>query len=387
MKVCPNCKARNPDGAQVCAGCGRELVPQKESATLAELYEQGVAAYNRQEWDEAIHLLGQVWARDPAYRDAGQLIAQARAAKAAPPPAAQVSVTPAPQTAPTTRTRPKPGQGWRTVAGLCVFFLVVGALIWGLRRLLPPAPMPGPAGEVASAPTDTSTPAPVSTSTPTPTRTSTSTPTRTPTPRPTSTPTRTPTPLPDAVVSVEVGNLRAGPGTEYDIIGKVKEGDRVTVSTRNSAGDWVKVKVSGQNGWLSVTLLELNISLSSVAVETNIPPTPTPAFTPTPTLTPTPKVCPPNPALVQFMNRLEVTHTWTLSGPQQATIMVSADGSKNICLKPGTYKVTFSAPGYATETETETYESGPCQCHTVYPIWVTAPLCFCSDNPSDYSPP
>jgi uncharacterized protein YgiM (DUF1202 family) len=193
--------------------------------------------------------------------------------------------------------------------------------------------------------------------------------------------------LPDAVVNVEAGNLRAGPGTEYDIVGKLEKGDSVAVSTKNSAGDWVKVRVSGQNGWLSVTLLKVNISLSSVAVETNIPPTPTPAFTPTPTLTPTPKVCPPNPALIQFKNLLEVTHTWKLSGPQQATIVISANQSKNICLKPGEYTVVSSAPGYETDTDTETFESGPCHCYAVYSMFATAPLCFCSDDPSDYSPP
>lgn len=236
-------------------------------------------------------------------------------------------------------------------------------------------------------PTNTPAPSPTPTPTHTPTPRPTATPTNTPTPRPTSTPTHTPTPLPDAVVSVEAGNLRAGPGTEYDIIGKVKRGDSVTVSTKNSASDWVKVRVSGQNGWLSVSLLELNISLSSVAVEANIPPTPTPAFTPTPTLTPTPKVCPPDPALVQLKNLLEVTLTLTLSGPQEETIVVPADGSKNICLKPGTYKVTLSAPGYPKETETETFESGPCQCYTVYSGIMISPLCFCSEDPSAYSPP
>jgi SH3-like domain-containing protein len=119
--------------------------------------------------------------------------------------------------------------------------------------------------------------APTATSTPT----ETSTPTRTPTP--THTPTRTPTPLPDAVVDAEVANVRAGPGTVYDIVGKVQSGDALQVTGKDSIGDWLEVITSdGTLGWVSASLLQVNISLGSVAVVA-IPPTPTPAVTPTPT--------------------------------------------------------------------------------------------------------
>ncbi len=274
---------------------------------------------------------------------------------------------------------------WAWVVGGLSLLLLTLCGLWALGQTSQTSTL-APLGAVIAEPTLTPTPSPTQTFTPTPTFT----PTSTPTPRPTSTPTRTPTPLPDAFVKAEAGNLRAGPGTVYDIIGKVKQGDSVTIISKNRAGDWVKVSVSGRSGWLLVNLLDLNISLASVPIETNIPPTPTPAFTPTPSPTPTPKICPPNPALVQFRNFLNVIHTFELSGPQDAVIVLPAGGFRNVCLKPGTYIVTSKAPGYTTDTSLESFESmesGYCQCYFVYPIGTTPPPCECPDDPGQYSPP
>jgi serine/threonine-protein kinase len=272
------------------------------------------------------------------------------------------------------------------VGGLTLLFLTLCGL-WALGQTSQTSnSSSAPFGAAITEPTFTPTPPPTQTFTPTPIPT----PTATPTPRPTPTPTRTPTPLPDAFVKAEAGNLRAGPGTEYDIIGKVKKGDSVTIISKNRAGDWVKVSVSGRSGWLLVNLLDLNISLSSVPIETHIPPTPTPAFTPTPSPTPTPKVCPPNPALVQFRNLLDVIHTFRLSGPQEAVIVLPAGGFRNVCLKPGIYTVVSEAPGYTTDTSLESFESmesGYCQCYFVYPTGTEPPSCDCPDDPGQYSPP
>jgi hypothetical protein len=137
------------------------------------------------------------------------------------------------------------------------------------------------AGQTAQARAFTPTPTHTPTSRPTATPTVTRTPTRTP--RPTPTPTRTPTPLPDAVVSAEVGNVRAGPGTVYDIVGKVQAGDALQVTGKDSTGDWLEVVTpDGVRGWVSVSLLQVNVALAGVALAA-IPPTPTPAVTPTPT--------------------------------------------------------------------------------------------------------
>ena len=70
----------------------------------------------------------------------------------------------------------------------------------------------------------------------TPTSTSTATFSRTPTPTRTPThthtPTHTPTPVPEAVVQIDTLNVRSGPGTDYDAVGKVSRGDKLKLAAR-----------------------------------------------------------------------------------------------------------------------------------------------------------
>lgn len=121
--------------------------------------------------------------------------------------------------------------------------------------------------------TATATIRPSSTPTATPTATATPSPTLTRTPRPT----KTATPVPDAVVTTKTANVRAGPGLSYEIINQVNNGDPVRVIGRNAAGDWLQIVVPGQKrGWISGSLLEVNLSLAEVA-EAAIPPSPTPS--------------------------------------------------------------------------------------------------------------
>ena len=131
------------------------------------------------------------------------------------------------------------------------------------------------------------------TSTPTPTPTFTPTGTSSPTNTPTATTTPTPTPKPDAVVNVKALNLRSGPGTVYDVVGLLKQGDSLEATGKNLAGGWLKVVApSGQEGWVNASFLKINLPLVSVPVA-QVPPTPTPMYTLTPTATPTPELLPP----------------------------------------------------------------------------------------------
>jgi len=159
-------------------------------------------------------------------------------------------------------------------------------------------------------PSGTSTATPISSPTPTPTQvlptdtptqalpTNTSTipapPADTPTMKPpTPTPTATPTPKPDAVVNTVALNLRSGPGTDYEILGVLKQGDFLQVAGRNLEGDWLKVIApGGKEGWAARSLLQVNVDMTGVAIA-QAPPTPTPMYTPTPTPTPTPALLPP----------------------------------------------------------------------------------------------
>jgi len=113
-----------------------------------------------------------------------------------------------------------------------------------------------------------------------------------PTPRPTATRAVPATAsLPRAVVTGDTLNVRTGPGTNYPKVGVLSKGDQVVVTGRTKAGDWLAVTLAGGNkGWVSASLVQLDVPVSAVAVAQNIPKPPTPAATkkpavPTATLT------------------------------------------------------------------------------------------------------
>ena len=103
----------------------------------------------------------------------------------------------------------------------------------------------------------TSTPTPSPTETPTPTPTISPTPTPSPSPTVTPTPTPSPTPAPEAYVpkfsiaSVSKSlNIRKGPGTNYDIVGKLYK-DNYALIEGESDG-WVKISTgSVEEGYVS----------------------------------------------------------------------------------------------------------------------------------------
>ncbi len=109
------------------------------------------------------------------------------------------------------------------------------------------------------------------------------------------TPTPTPTPTPVAVVRVQVLNVRAGPGTEFDVISQVRLDDVLQVVARTPIGDWLLICCVNdqQEGWVSSRLVGLNVPVATVPEALVLPPTPTP--TPTPTFTPAPPPPPPPP--------------------------------------------------------------------------------------------
>lgn len=93
----------------------------------------------------------------------------------------------------------------------------------------------------------------------------------------------------DAVVDTAVLNFRAGPGTEYDVIGTLRQGDPLTVDAKLTDESWLNVTDdAGNAGWVFTDLIRLGIDLAEVPVAQEIPPTPTPLPTNTPTPSPTP---------------------------------------------------------------------------------------------------
>lgn len=123
-----------------------------------------------------------------------------------------------------------------------------------------------------TAPTETDTPLPTNTPEPT----STPAPTDTSTPVPTATPA-----VPRAVASGET-NLRAGPGTEYPVVGTLPDAGSAEVIGKNQAGTWLQLdSQDGSSVWIIANRVETTGLMDSVPVVA-APPTPTPAAPPTP---------------------------------------------------------------------------------------------------------
>jgi uncharacterized protein YraI len=100
---------------------------------------------------------------------------------------------------------------------------------------------------------------------------------------------------PQLRVTLNSANVRSGPGTNYPVIGILREGSVVRVLARNSDSSWYNVELEeGQTAWLAAaTAVGVNPSaLESVPVAATIPvpptATPSPTFTPSPTSTPPP---------------------------------------------------------------------------------------------------
>ncbi len=108
-------------------------------------------------------------------------------------------------------------------------------------------------------------------------------------PIPSSTPAPSPTPF--AIVRAAALNVRAGPGTDYPVVGRLAAGEPVDIIGRSADGAWWQIHYTGrQSGWVSGTLVEAQGALNDVPVITDVPappPTPTPRPpTPTPVLQP-----------------------------------------------------------------------------------------------------
>lgn len=77
-----------------------------------------------------------------------------------------------------------------------------------------------------------------------------------PTPAPTLTPTLTPTPRPLVATVARAANVRAGPGTTFDIVGTMEAG--VTVILLHRRDDWFAIETVDVKGWMFRDLLELD---------------------------------------------------------------------------------------------------------------------------------
>lgn len=80
------------------------------------------------------------------------------------------------------------------------------------------------------------------------------------------------------MVTAEKLNLRAGPGSDYEVVGSLTHGDALSTTGRNQTGDWLWVDTpAGRPGWVAAWLVDCDFDTRVLAVY--IPaPRPTKAF-------------------------------------------------------------------------------------------------------------
>lgn len=61
-------------------------------------------------------------------------------------------------------------------------------------------------------------------------------------------------------------NLRAGTGTNFDVVGTVASGDEILILGRSAAGDWLRVRVGDVEAWLFASLVTSDADLAALPV-------------------------------------------------------------------------------------------------------------------------
>ena len=74
-----------------------------------------------------------------------------------------------------------------------------------------------------------------------------------------------------SAVTTDLLNIRAGPGTNYTIVGQLQEGETITIIGKSPDGLWWRI----DRGWVSATYVKVSGDASAVPVTTALPqPTP-----------------------------------------------------------------------------------------------------------------
>jgi|GEM_PF-1793462 len=80
-------------------------------------------------------------------------------------------------------------------------------------------------------------------------------------------PALSPTPVHlEGCVEVKALNVRSGPGTDFEIIGGLQDGDCVLVVGRNANAAWAVIAIEERTGWVSLEYLALQGDIQDVAV-------------------------------------------------------------------------------------------------------------------------
>ena len=105
------------------------------------------------------------------------------------------------------------------------------------------------------------------------------------------TPTATPTTDPGASVTMPTGgaNVRSGPGLDFELLGRLEEGDSYPASGQDETGDWWQIEyAAGEGGvaWVAAAVVDFSGNGDALPVITVVDPNATPTRTPSPTPTP-----------------------------------------------------------------------------------------------------
>ncbi len=157
--------------------------------------------------------------------------------------------------------------------------LALGAPEAALKPYLPtPTPFPTPTATPVP-PTATAAPAANVQATDTPVTEAQAPTAAIPPATPTATATATPEPQ---IVSIQVVNVRSGPGIEYPIIDSLDGGVQARIVGKSPAGDWWQVRLPNEKlGWVFAKIVDTLGDTLGIPVASNIPappPTPTPPF-------------------------------------------------------------------------------------------------------------
>ena len=71
---------------------------------------------------------------------------------------------------------------------------------------------------------------------------------------------------PRITVLVEGANVRAGPGTDFPVVGGLYENEQAALLARNPDGDWVQVQLPESVGWIFSSLVETSVPIDELPV-------------------------------------------------------------------------------------------------------------------------
>ena len=80
---------------------------------------------------------------------------------------------------------------------------------------------------------------------------------------------------PAVTVLVEGANLRAGPGTDFPVVGVFYQNESAPLLGRNQTGDWLQVQLPETTAWIFAPLVQTSIPISELPA-IDPPPTPEP---------------------------------------------------------------------------------------------------------------